>query len=204
MSGWIQMPDGHPGALGSATSEREQAQSLKDAAAKVHMHRQCACVLVILNFLFSQLSRNIEDGTPFQHFPIICSILLTKPVMQIWYTHTHFIYVYMCIYTYAHAHTNTHAHTYVTLSLSFSLSFVHTCTRLHIHTHIHTQADPDEERKRRRSTAVCTAGQVFSSAICTLQACCCPILSLSRSLSRSLSLSLSLSRTLSLSDAHTH
>ena len=36
MSGWIQMPDGHPGALGSATSEREQAQSLKDAAAKVH------------------------------------------------------------------------------------------------------------------------------------------------------------------------
>jgi hypothetical protein len=83
MSGWIQMPDGHPGALGSATSEREQAQSLKDAAAKVHMHRQCACVLVILNFLFSQLSRNIGDGTPFKHFPIISSILLTKPVIQI-------------------------------------------------------------------------------------------------------------------------
>jgi len=52
MSGWIQMPDGHPGALGSATSEREQAQSLKDAAAKVHMHTQCACVLVIKFFSF--------------------------------------------------------------------------------------------------------------------------------------------------------
>ena len=82
MSGWIQMPDGHPGALGSATSEREQAQSLKDAAAKVHMHKQCACVLVILNFLFSTMSKYWRQ-TSFQHFPNKSSILLTKPFMQI-------------------------------------------------------------------------------------------------------------------------